>query len=173
MSDKNKVEPEHLLEVASISAHRVLKKFFCLRLFADEVESESLLAATMAYKYYPTKDLLFTWGLIYAAQAIVDAMRRQKWLPGPDGTMVRAWSTLSESFEDRHGYYSPPKIDEADIMRAKLNTALKPREADMVWRHLVMDETFKSIGDRYKITHQAVQQMIKKSVEHLQRAWAS
>jgi len=174
MSEDNVVKPEHLLEVASISAYKVLKKFHILRrYYADEVESESLLAATMAAKYYPTRGLLFTWGLLYAQQAIVDAMRRQKWLPEFGSMVVQPWDVVSESFEDSHGACVPLDINESDAVKARLALVLKPREADMLWRHIVMEETFKSIGDLYNVTRQAVQQTVNKSKEHLRRAWAS
>ena len=165
--------PKHLLALARVASYKAIQKWPYLKYYADEVESESLVAAVKAFKYYPYVSLLFSWGIFYATNLIIEEMRRCGWLPSHCRITAKSWSTQADVFEERYGTYTPKyQIPDAEL-KARLAKALKPREADIMWRRVVMDESAVSIGKSYNITRERVRQIVLKSQKRLRYSWAS
>jgi len=167
------IKPEHILDAAKTATCRVLRRWYCLRPYADEVASESLVAATKAAKRYPKPSLLFTYGLKYTVDRIIRAMKVQKWWPDPDKITIRPWSLSTEGYKYINAGVSIPIESTNEELLAKMSKVLNPRSVDMVWRRVVEGETLQSIADSYGISRQATWEAIEAAKEKLKCAWAS
>ena len=167
------LKPEHILDAAKAATERVLYRWRCLRPYADEVASESLLAATKAAIEYPSPPLLFTYGLRYAVDRIIRAMKVQRWLPCKDEMTVMSWSVTTEDYDCSDVGACIPIESTVEELLIKMGKSLNPRSVDMVWRHCIEDETLESIGDSYGVCKERVRQIINKGKEKLKSRWTS
>jgi len=166
-----KLKPEHILDAAKRATSRVLYRWRCLRPYADEVASESLLAATKAALRYPSPPLLFTYGLKYAVDRIIRAMKVQRWLPNENDRTVKAWSVTTEDYDCSDVGACIPIESTTDELLAKMGRVLSPRAVDMVWRHIVEEEELGRISKSYGISRQAVWQAVKAGERKLKWVW--
>jgi len=167
----NDIKPQHILDAAKVATRRVLSRCPALWWYRDEVESESLVAATKAVSRYPTVGLLFSYGLRYITDRIIRAMKVQGWLWTPGRPTVTAWGVLRKYPKERS--YIPYDNTTDDELKSGMALVLNKRATDILWRRIVEEEDLQSIGNSYNLSRQAVWQAVNSGRDKLRRAWAS